>query len=206
MFKILAAAVIAATALASAADAATVSFDLTGGKGTGKLAHTFTSGGLGLTVSALRCTTTCAAVKAQDWAPGFGILAGSGDSHQVDGKGADEYLVFSFDRDVTLGKLSFSYADTGDRFALLHRDGAATVSDGSFAINLLGGRLGDYALANGPISSVFAVGAVGTNDAFKFRGLTVSFAEPQPAPVPLPAAGFLLLAGLGALAAVRRRG
>ena len=49
-------------------------------------------------------------------------------------------------------------------------------------------------------STVFAIGVKDNHDEFKIRQIGVELA-----PVPLPAAGFLLLAGLGGLGLARRR-
>lgn len=50
------------------------------------------------------------------------------------------------------------------------------------------------------VSTMFGIGAMGNYDAFKVRSI-----ELHVAPIPLPAAGWLMLAGIGGLAAVRRK-
>ncbi|MGI1661249.1 VPLPA-CTERM sorting domain-containing protein [Palleronia sp. KMU-117] len=53
------------------------------------------------------------------------------------------------------------------------------------------------------VSDVFGIGASGKYDAFKIKEIV--FKDAPPNVIPLPAAGWLLVAGLGGLAAMRRK-
>ena len=51
--------------------------------------------------------------------------------------------------------------------------------------------------------TIIGIGAFSETSAFKVRSLTVEYHEPDP--IPLPAAGWLLLAGIGGLGVMKRR-
>lgn len=207
MIRFLAAA-FAAAMLAAPAHAATVSFDFTGGGGQSRAVHSLGTNGLGLSVGGFKCTGTCRPVDVQHWSAGFGIRSGRGDSHQIDGANGDEILSLAFDRSVTITSLLFGYADSGDDVSVLRVASGTVVQDAAGPLTLLGGGLGAFTVTNGTAGTFFGVAALGNDDAFKLRGVTVRYDEPTTAlpPVPLPAAGWMLLAGIGGLAAARRRG
>ncbi len=162
-------------------------------------------GGKTLTVTGLRCDDhkgpnhhSCGGVgySLAEWDNGIGIQKrGSSDSHQVDGKYSNEFLKLTFDKVVELKSLAFSYFTDNDKFKLYTWTGSNWNYEG------YGAGSSTYQLSGGYTSSMFLIGATGDHDAWKFKGVGVG----HPNVVPLPAAGWLLLGGLGGLAAMKRR-
>lgn len=204
MIRTLAAASVAAL-LALPAAAASVSFDFTGGWGQSSAAHQFSKDGLNLTVGGWKCGNPCYTVSAQRWSSGFGILSGRGDEHYIDGKDGDEILTLAFGKAVTITSLAFSYADGNDDVSVLRLANGTVVTDASGRLTLLGNGRGSFTVSNGIVGSIFGVAARGSNDEYKLRGVTVSYDDPPVPAVPLPAAGWMLMAAIGGLAAARRR-
>lgn len=199
-------AAIAVALLAAPAAAATVSFDFTGGSGRSAATHAFSEDGLDLNVGGRKCFLgACGGVPVQHWSNGFGVDYGVLDNHQVDGALGNEAVTLAFSRAVSITALSFSYADRSDDVAVFRLADGAYVHEASGPIVRLGGRLGSFTLTGGTSATGFAVAALDWDDAFKLRGVTVRYDDPEVAPVPLPAAGWMLLAAMGGLAAARRR-
>jgi hypothetical protein len=126
------------------------------------------------------------------------------DSHFVDGKGFDEVVKFVFDKVVKIEKVWFTYNDHNDDFAFTVLDG---VSGGTFypSIDIPGsGFYSSYTFSKEWLATMFGIGATGMNDEYKIKKIKVSY-EDHPNVIPLPAAGWLLLAGLGGLAAYGRK-
>lgn len=123
------------------------------------------------------------------------------EKHTVDGAyKRDDYLKFSLAKDATITKITFS--DYGKNRFVLNAKGMTS--------HLGYGRVrGHKAAWKGKIDvgSTFFVGAQHKKSAFKIRSITVEYAMNggPVAPVPVPAAGVLLLGGLGGLAAFKRR-
>ncbi|QDY69103.1 VPLPA-CTERM sorting domain-containing protein [Qingshengfaniella alkalisoli] len=131
------------------------------------------------------------------------------DPELVDGKPifSSEALTFSFSRDILLNSILFSEMDDNDDYKV-YIDGSPliagdfTLSDGnplelggllarSFTIEAVGEWDTCYFIFNCNEDAPFG------NDSFGVAGITAA--------VPLPAAGWALIAGLGALGATRRR-
>lgn len=132
---------------------------------------------------------------------GFGLgVCNSGGSkgcyeqHYVDGYGSNEFLKFSFGHDVTIQSIKFM--DFGDNFFDL------TLGNGTNLFDLKYNAAGLYQTAIDAMGSMFAIGAYYKTSGFKLQSITVSYDTSE---VPLPAAGWLLIAGLGGLAALKRR-
>lgn len=127
-------------------------------------------------------------------------------SHLIDGRpvGSAERLTISFAADMIWNSITFGYWDHNDDVTLVTDDGTSFWYNGNSRTVDLGGAIssslsiiarGTRYDCNGYIScnSVY-----GGNDEFSVKKIDV-------APVPLPAAGGMLLAGLGAFAFMRRR-
>lgn len=112
----------------------------------------------------------------------------SKEEHYVDGKNP-EFLKFSFDKDVTIEKISFKNYGNG-KFDWYSSNGSGDI-DVSLWADVSGTDVG----------SMFFLGAY-KHMGYKVQSITVSYDMSE---IPLPAAGFLLLGGLGGLAALKRR-
>ncbi len=123
------------------------------------------------------------------------------DKHTVDGSWGNEMVVFDFgDKIVRLTGVSFSYADKYDKFDIgVYGNGVGSAPTGYQYDKSLANHSPQYAAVSGlDTGSVFGVGAYTHSSDFKIKKIHYEV-------VPLPAAGWLLLAGIGGLAALKRR-
>ncbi|WP_243641955.1 VPLPA-CTERM sorting domain-containing protein [Rhodovulum steppense] len=217
---------VALMATVSAAGAATVQETInlragsaqdTDGKVGNQSVHTFeTAGGLGLTVTGHLLTGSYGIGSLEQigqWDNGLGVLnddekscrwlsCTNTDEHFVDGTGKNEVVKFLFDKMVTLVSVTFSYVDQSDKFSfgLLTDSGYTHISDGQTIGNWF---YETYTFQQTWTSDLFGIGAINDKTQFKIKSITVAYDTPEV--VPLPAAGWLLLGGLGGLAALKRR-
>jgi hypothetical protein len=178
-------------ALASQASAATYTFDAVGPDVPSLTIDNFTA-----TAEAGGILNFCGASVSQT-AQGLGVN-GCPDTEpgQIDGFPIFSYemLTITFDYAVTLVNFTLGRLDSDDEFELfLNR-----VSDGEYS--------GSNPFNVGEIVTSFSIKATGTgwfDGVLKADDFTLASIEV--APVPVPAAGLLLLGALGALGVVRRR-
>lgn len=211
---------------AGAAGAATVTYDFTAASSGTQTMLSYTVDGITLQV-----TTTGGNGKVQTWA-GHGLGAPTDSHHQVDSKGIPETVNFSFSKLVKLVTVTFSYVQVWDDFALSQGGAVLATLDvtpsadvsgltseaASFGVGAVGKTsvVGKYRLWENASNACYKTGMSyyssglpkyfhNCYSAFKITSLTVDYTPPPPPPVPLPAAGWMLIAGLGGLAALRRR-
>lgn len=158
----------------------------------------YSDNGLDLTVSSENYNGAPVDGYVATWA-GHGLGASyAGDSnHQIDGYGRDQRVVFDFSQAATITEIVFNYVHDFDMFDMF--------ADTGSGLNLLfsDGVTETYSISGGAVASLFAVGASTDVSAFKIRSITAEWDDV--APVPLPAGGLLILTGLGAVAALKRR-
>lgn len=196
------AALAAAGALAISAGAATagvVHFDL----GDGPTVYNQESlyyevDGLGLTVKGESCGWYSCSDEDIDRYSGSGIAMNRNywDWHTVDGHGRNEYLNLHFSDHLKLKSVSFNYVSYGSDFVLYTWDGDDWDYEGEAPADG-----GTYHFVGSYEGDQFSIGAEGHHDSWKLAGISVHYM----APIPLPAAGWMLLAGIGGIAAMKRR-
>jgi hypothetical protein len=208
-----------ATALAvtaGAAGASTVYFNLGGPTDTNEWSFSYSQHGVDLTVSGLVCddgkgpnSSSCKGEKIDRYTSGIAMEQKNDSSHQVDGAYSNEFLKLAFNPAITLTKLQFTYASKNDDFHFYTWNGSSWSESGPYEAcpnqNWTCGENGTahwYTFGTPYTGSMFLVGARGADDDWKLKGVKVEY---QPSVVPLPAAGWMLLAGLGGIAALKRR-
>ena len=230
--KVALAAIVSLAAPTAAFSAST--YDFTGPLGHGEhrsqSTFSYSGGPANLDVTGRACGADCSTgedVKLQRWDNGFGIWDDSksgyvhgayNSAHMVDGYPRDEMVVLSFDRAVELSSLSFNYiyeetAKKGttrwDDFRLWSfvdhawQTVSGVIEIGADKLNDQN-SIGSHVFDKPVVGQVFGVATTDRTDSWKLRSVSFDASE-QPAPVPVPAAGLLLLGALGAMTALKRR-
>lgn len=224
--KLAALAAAGALALAAgAANAATFTVDLQGSSFPQPSVVINDAGGSGLDLTITASdynnsngTPTGGPFSVGQYNQGIGVCSGSvtnsgdgcsGDEHYLDGLGGDEMAFFDWSDEVTLTAITFwipnlvngPNEDPEFDFALYSgEDAPLWFSQVDIGTNGSGVRT--YTLGTPRTGDFFGIGASGyDDDYFKIKKLTFDYV----APIPLPAAGWMLLAGIGGIAAMKRR-
>jgi hypothetical protein len=125
---------------------------------------------------------------------GMGVRSDDDESDELDDANRREFLTFTFDSAVNLLGVVFDSLSSRDDYRLV---AGSTTIDGSGPSNW-----------GGLIENIMSFTVVAMDGEFRIKSFeaTAYTAPPPPPPaVPLPAAGWLMLAGLGAMGALRRR-
>lgn len=176
----------ASLVFATSASAAIVSYDLSGdGRNIGS-PETFESDGLEMTARSQteRFGRWRSGGTLYQTSRGLGVYSGGFDSTQIDGRGRDEAILFSFDSAVELVGALFGSLNSNDDFNLaVYNNGWTTVRDDERSLG------GTY------VGTAFRFWADFFDDDFYVKGLSF---DDSPKAVPEPAA--LVLMGLGLVA------
>jgi hypothetical protein len=180
-----------------------------GGEGGLQSSYSFNVGGIGLTVTAGTFDPSgvyegVSGVNVGQYGGGLGVTNSvSGDSHLLDGYGSNDILIFTFDRDVRIVSLDFSYNDDDvggeDQFRFFHEDGGVLESAGAASmIDIPGGDFyASYVFSAEEFGHLFGVGAVHHGDEFLVKKISVYTVVPLPATLLLMLSAFGLLGGVG---------
>lgn len=124
---------------------------------------------------------------------GLGVVSRNDQTDALDSDNFGELVTFTFDSAVTMMGVVFSSLGSTDQYRLII--GGTTVE---------GTGPGNW---TGSIANILTMTVVALSGEFRVSSFeaTAYVAPPQPPVVPLPAAGWVMVAGLGALGAMRRR-
>ena len=131
---------------------------------------------------------------------GLGVRNSRLDNSDVDGFVRNDIIVFTFDRNVRLSNVIFENVSNNDDFVFYVPGNMPNAVDFDIVNPIPNDTDGDEGIFDfgNQVVSTFGIGARGRNDDFRISRVEVNA-------VPLPASALLLLAGVGGLAAMRRK-
>lgn len=146
-------------------------------------------------------------VYTRDWGAGAGVSSYGDTFHGVDGGRYLEGLALNASERIIITSLVFTYVDNNDHFEIYSYDGGTATDLTNYDRNWIGGNWYGHG-SESVAAHDFAAGAAydylisvaDHNDDWKLKAVHYEIA-----PIPLPAAGFMLLAGIGGLGALRAR-
>lgn len=132
------------------------------------------------------------------------------ESHTVDSDGPDELVTLDFGSMlVELVSITFAYVNRNDDFNVYSYGSGFSDLLLSSEERTLPNNCGTCTTTNfsSLTGSLFGIGVGGSGDTVKLQAISFNVLPPPPPPpaIPLPAAGWMLLAGLGGMAAIGRR-
>jgi hypothetical protein len=219
MFKLIKLAATAVVFFSGAVSATTTTFDFRSIQGSGIRnfddSLTFTSGVLDVTVQGFTLSGSDANLPfgtATDESKfvtttNNGIIFDRvGDTDLVDGRGDNEFILFSFSQAVSFNSINF---DLGSGSFQFFRDVAPAFDGGLGAIDVFGAptaipgglQIFNFGSTVSGVSNTFGIAAIADTDAFAIRNINVTAAVPEPATWLLMILGF----GLVGLTLQRRR-
>lgn len=146
-------------------------------------------------------------VATRDWGHGAGVRSPYDGFHGVDGRYLLEGLAVNASHRITITSLEFSYVDDHDHFEIYSYEGGHKVDLTNYHRNWIGGNRyghGSESVAAHDFYEGHAfdylIATSDHGDDWKLKSIHY-----EVAPIPLPAAGFMLLAGLGGLGVLRAR-
>ena len=217
MFKLIKLATIAVVFFSGAVSAATTSFDFRSNRTTGVRnfddSLTFTSGVLDVTVQGFTLSSKdtrlpfgTASDESEFVTTGTnGLLFDrAGDTDLIDGRGDNEFILFSFSQAVSFNSINF---DLGSGSFQFFRDVAPAIGGGLGAIDVFGAptaipgglQIFNFGSPASGVSSTFGIAAIADTDAFAIRNINVTAAVPE------PATWLMMILGFGIVGLVRKR-
>jgi hypothetical protein len=174
------------------ASAATINFT---GSSSGSPSKSFTVSGITAVATAFRAGPMGIlqfAGNVTQNGSGLGVASFPDTSGDIDGFGLNDFLVLTFDQLVNFSIATFGAVDDNDDWDVFVDNGS-----GSFLQVAFDSPVNPFDFNDGIVKRI-AFGADGATDNFRLTSVEVSA-------VPLPAAGWLLLAGVGGLVVLRRK-
>jgi hypothetical protein len=214
--RLVQAAAVSVFALTGAASAATIQFNTPTGWTSGD--RVFTNGTESVTVNAathVNGQQLNFGASVASWSGSAGGLGVCSDlrhsqcreEHTIDSNGPDEVVTLDFGSLVVeLLSITFAYVNRDDDFIVYSYGTSFTNLLLSSEERALPNTCSTCTTTNflSVAGSLFAIGVGGHGDTLKLQAITFNVLPP-PSAVPLPAAGWMLLVGLGGLAAWGRR-
>lgn len=154
------------------------------------------------TTTGIISSATVVDSKVGRYAQGAGVSSGKHDEHTVDGYGPNDFIQIVFSETVTLKSIGFGYFSSDPKYDyfrwLADASGNGAIGNGDWMSASTKAASSVTPTGSYVTGKVFGFAAFGDKDSWKLWTVNVDRLPPPP-PIPLPAAGVLMLAGLGGL-------